>query len=214
MNRRRSLGRRSRGLGSSRLFRDFLFAGRENRVERGPFHTRHELDGSGVPYVLNKAVDDVVAQLTMRHLTTLETQRSLHLIAIAKKTHSLVLFGLVVVLVDGNRKLDFFYGDNLLLFARSALALVLLVQVLAVVLNAANGRDGVWRDLNQVQATFTGNFQGFKRGKDAELVAGFVDDADFTRADSFVNTDELLGRTLVDGFPPKCMARGPRCYSV
>ena len=48
-----------------------------------------------------------------------------------------------------------------------------------------------------------GNFQSFKGGKNAQLLAGIVDDAHFTRANSFINTDKLLGRTLIDGCPPK-----------
>ena len=92
-------------------------------------------------------------------------------------------------------------------FARRALALILLVEKLAVVLDAADGRDGVGRNLNQVQAAFAGNFQSFERGENAELIAGIVNDAYFARADSFINADELFGRTLIDGFSSKKYGR-------
>ena len=118
------------------------------------------------------------------------------------------------MLVDGDGELDFLDDDDLLLLAGCALALVLLVKELAVVLNAADGRDGVGGNLNQIQAAFAGNFQGFKRCEDAELLTGVVDDADFTRANSFIDADKLLGRTLIDGFPPKFVAMAPCTYSV
>jgi hypothetical protein len=117
------------------------------------------------------------------------------------------------VLVHGDRELDFLENDDFLLLAGGALAFVLFVQELAVILDAADGRDGIGRDLDEVETALTRDLQSFKRRQNAELLAVFVDDADLACANSFVGTDKLLGRTLIDGFPPEYVAP-PRSYSV
>ena len=175
-------------------------------MQRGAFHARHKLHRAGVPNVLNEAIDDVVAKVAMGHLAAPEAKRRLHFVTLAEEAHSLVLLSLVVVLVHRDGELDFLNGDDLLLLARRSLALVLLIEKLAVVLNAADGRNGVGRNLNQIEAALACNFQGFKGWHDAELLASIVDDAHFARADSFIDADELFGRTLIDGFPPKAVA--------
>ena len=82
---------------------------------------------------------------------------------------------------------------------------VLFVKEAAVVLNAADGRNRVGRDLDQVQATLAGDLQGLKGRQNAHLFAVFVDDADFARANPVVDADKGLCRTFVecDGAPPK-----------
>jgi hypothetical protein len=92
----------------------------------------------------------------MRHLAALEAQAGLDLVAVAEEADSLVLLGLVVVLVDGDRELDLLDDNDLLLLARCAVALVLLVEVLTVVLDLADGRNGVGRDLDQVERLLAG----------------------------------------------------------
>ena len=81
----------------------------------------------------------------MRHLAAAEAQACLHLVPFREEAYRLILFGLVVVLVDGDGELHFLDDDDLLLFAGSALALVLFVQELAVVLDLADGRTGIGR---------------------------------------------------------------------
>jgi hypothetical protein len=84
------------------------------------------------------------------HLAAFKAQGRLDLVAFSQETDCLVLLGLVVVLVDGDRELDFLDGDDFLLLARGAVALVLLVEELAVILNAANRRLGGRRDFYQI----------------------------------------------------------------
>ncbi len=112
-------------------------------MQRSAFHTRHELDDAGVAHVLDQPVDDVVAEVAMGHLATLEAQRSLDLVAFLQEAHSLVLLGLVVVLVHRDRKLDFLDDDDFLLLAGSAVTLVFLVKIFAVILDTADRRNCV-----------------------------------------------------------------------
>ena len=118
-------------------------AGRDDRVQDRAFHARHELDDTGIADVLDKAVDDVVAEVAMGHLAAAEAETRLDLVAALQKLDGLILLGLVVVLVDGDGELDFLDDDDLLLLLGGAFALFLLVEEAAVVLDAADGRDGV-----------------------------------------------------------------------
>ena len=104
------------------------------------------------------------------------------------------------MLIHGHGKFHFLDYDDFLLLARGAIALVLLVKELAVILNAADGWLGGGRNFYQVKATLAGYFKSFEGRQNSELFTVLVDDADFTRANSVVNADKRLGRTLIDGF--------------
>jgi hypothetical protein len=90
------------------------------------------------------------------HLAATEAEAGLYLVATSKKAHRLILLGLVVVLIDRDGEFDLFEGDDFLLLAGSALTLFLLVEEAAVILNAADGRNGVGRNLHQVEPTLAG----------------------------------------------------------
>ena len=123
---------------------------------------------------------------------------------LGKELDGLIFLGLVVVLVHGDGELDFLDDDDLLLLLGGAFALFLLVEEAAVVLDAADGRNGVGRNFHQVEAALAGDLQSFKWRQDAELLAVFVDDADFAGANAIVDADKRLGRTFIecDGTPP------------
>ncbi len=162
------------------------------------FHARNELYQPGVPDVQNQPVDDLVPQVPVRHLPPLEAQRRLHLVAFPQKADRLVLLGLVVVLIHGDGELPLFDNDDLLFFACGAVALILFVQKLAVVLDLADRRNGIRRDLDQIQRPLTGHLQRLKRCHDPQLFAVFVDNADLPRTDSFVGADKGLCGTLIN----------------
>ncbi len=174
-------------------------------MQNGAFHAGHEFHDAVVADVLNEAIDDGVAEFAVSHLAAAESKAGLDLVAIDEEADSLVLLGLVVVLVDSDGELDLFDDDNFLLFACGALALFLLVEVAAVVLNAADGGNGVGRDLDEIEAAFAGDPESFKGRQDAHLFAVLVDYADFACADTVVDADKRLCRTFVecDGAPPK-----------
>jgi len=112
-------------------------------VQDGAFHAGHELDHAGSTDVLDQPINDVVAEVAVSHLAPTETQARLYFVAFGEKADRLILFGLVIVLVDGHRELDFLDGDDFLALARGALALFLFVEKTAIILNPANGRDGI-----------------------------------------------------------------------
>ncbi len=177
-------------------------------MEDGAFHAGHEFDDAGVADVLNQAVDDGVAQFAMGHLASAEAQAGLDLVSAGEELDCLIFLGLVVVLIDGDGELDLLDDDDFLFLFGGAFAFFFLVEEAAVVLDAADGRDGVGRDFDQVEAAFAGNLQSFEGRQDAELFAVFVDDADFARTNSVVDADKGLCRTFVecDGTPPDVVA--------
>ena len=174
-------------------------------MENGAFHARHEFDDTVVANVLDEPVDDGVAELAVGHLAAAESQAGLDLVAVNEEAHGLVFLGLVVVLIHGDGELDLFDDNDLLLFAGSAFALFLLVEKTAVVLDAANGRDGGGRYFDQIQAAFAGDLESLKGRQNAELLAVLVDYTDFARANPVVDADKGLCCTFIeyDGAPPK-----------
>jgi len=185
-------------------------------VQDGAFHARHELHDAGFANVLDEPVDDGVTKFAVGHLAAAETEARLHLVALGQEADGLVLFRLVVVLVHGDRELDFLDDDDLLLLAGGAFALFLLVEVAAVILDAADGRDSVGADFYQVEAAFAGDPQSLKRGQDSKLFAVLVDDADLARADTIVDANKGLGGSFIesDGTPPERVRAGLRVNPV
>ena len=167
-------------------------------MQNRAFHARHELNNRDVNNILDQAIDDVVAEIAVRHLASAETEARLDLVAALQKLDSLVLLGLVVMVVHRDGKLHFLHDDDLLLFARGAFGLFLLVEKAAVVLDAADGRDGIRGDFNQVEPSFAGNLQRFKGRQDPELFPVFVDYANFAGANAIVDANKRLGRTFVE----------------
>jgi hypothetical protein len=112
------------------------------------------------------------------------------------------------VIVHGDGELALLDRDHLLLFLGGAVTLFLLVEEATVILNAADWRNRVGGDLDQIQAALAGNPQSLKRRKNPKLFTVFVDDADFTRTNFLVDADKGLGRTFIecDGTPPKVAA--------
>src|SRR6266702_2622413 len=167
-------------------------------VQSCAFHARHELDDPSLADVQNQPVDDLVPKVAVSHLTALESQGGLDLVAIAKKPDRHILLGLIVVFVDGDRELYFLYDDHFLLLARGALALVFLIQELAVILNAADRRNCIWRDLDQIERALACHLQCIEGRHDSKLLAILVDDANFTGTNSFVGADKRLCGTFIN----------------
>jgi hypothetical protein len=113
------------------------------------------------------------------------------------------------MLIHGHGEFDFLDHDDFLLLARGAIALVLLVKELPVILNATDGWLSGGRNLYQIEAALASYFESFEGRQNSELFTVLVDDADFTRANSVVNADKRLGRTLIDGFLRKRETQSP-----
>jgi hypothetical protein len=203
------LGLRGRRSGFRLGLGHFFAPGGQDGVEDSAFHARHEFDDSSAANVQDQAVNDFVAKLAVGHLAAAKAQAGLHLVTFGEEADGLILFGLVIMLVDGDGKFDFLDDDDLLALACGAFALFLLVEKAAVILDSANGRDGGGGDFNEVETALARDFECLKGLENSQLFAVFVYDADFARANPIVDADEGLSSTFIecDGTPPKaCLA--------
>jgi hypothetical protein len=146
------------------------------------------------------------------HLPAAESQTRLYLISFAEETDSLILLSLVIVFVHRYGKLDFLHRDDSLLLACGALALFLLVQITAVVLDAADGWNSSGRNFDEIEATLAGDSQRFIGRQNSQLLAVLIDDANLAGADALVDANKGLSRTFVecDGAPPEMVRASPR----
>jgi len=195
--------------GRLRLLAFRTLAGRDDRMQDCAFHARHEFHYTHLADITDKAVDDVIAEIAVSHLAAAETKTRLDLVAALQKLDGLILFGLVVVLIHGDRELDFLDDDNLLLLLGGAFGLFLLVEKAAVVLNAADRGNGVRRNLDEIEPALASDFERFERSKDSHLFAVFVDHADFAGANAIVDADKRLSRAFIecDGTSSKVVVR-------
>lgn len=123
----------------------------------------------------------------MGHFTAAEPQRDLYLVAIVQKFEHVTHFDVIVIGIGVRSELDLFDLDDLLLFAGFRFALLGLVFEFAEIHDLAHGRIGIGRDLDQVQAGFFGHFHSATGCHDPDVFAVGTNQADFIRADIFVN---------------------------
>ena len=129
------------------------------------------LDDGELGELLGQAVEDHHAALGVRDLAPAEHDRDLDLVLVAQEALDVALLGLVVVLRDLRPELDLADRDLLLVLARLLLLLGLLVLVLRVVEDAADGRARLGRDLDEVEVALLRVAQRLVGLHDADLVA-------------------------------------------
>src|SRR5918995_514818 len=121
---------------------------------------------------------------------------TLTLSAALEEAFDMAALGLVVVLGDLRPELDLADVDLLLVLARGLQLLVLLVLVLRVVQDAADGRLGVRRHLDEVEVAVHRLLQRFLRAHDPHLLAVLVDEPDLGNADAVVDPGGVALRRL------------------
>jgi hypothetical protein len=168
-------------------------------MQRIAFHSGTEFDDGAVTDFFEQAFQHLSSQIGMRHFASAEEDSGFYLVSLLEEAQHVILLERVVVLVDVDAELYFLDGDDFLVLLGRALLLFLLVQELAVVLDAADWRGCAGGDFHQIKASFAGNFERFKRLHDAELGSVFADYTDFAGANTLIGAD----KTLVDNFPPK-----------
>ena len=155
-----------------------------------PLHPGPHFHFADVSQIVLQLFQDAGAQFAVRHLAPAKPDRSLNFVAfrqpLARVLHAIA----VIVLVRAGAKLNFLDGDDHLLLLR--LVRFLLGQVLkfAVVNDLANWRLGVWRDLDQIHASFSRGTNGVTSVHDPELFTVFGNYSHLGHANTFVNTSD------------------------
>ena len=149
----------------------------------------HLGDGRGV---LLDPLEQLGAELHMRHLAAPEAQGDLHLVALLEEPPDRAHLHLVVVDVDVRPHLDLLDLDGALLLARLGGLFLRLIFVLAVIQDLAHRRLGIGRDLDQIEPGFNRARQGLGRGNHADIVAGSVDELDVGNVDALVDARAAL----------------------
>ena len=154
------------------------------RVKRGTVRRakRKKLLGLAKGYYANKS----------KLYRAAKEDRRLHLVAVFQEALDMFLLELVIVLVDLRAKLDLLDLDHLLVLARLARPLLLLVLILPEIHDAADRRDRRGRNLDQVEPLLLRDGQRLRRRHDAELCAVVVDHPDFADADPFVDPHSIV----------------------
>src|SRR5262249_6942222 len=190
------------GLGFRLLSARYLFGRGQDRVHRVAFHARPELHNSFFADLADQAIEHIAAQVLVGHFPSAEAQAGLYLVAFTQEAQHMVALGNVIVLVHIDAELHFLQHDLFLILLGRALFLFLLVQVFAVIHDAANRGHGIRRDLYQVKILLPRLFDGIVRGHNAQLVAIAIDHADLSRADALIHAD----KTFVDSTLQKSRA--------
>jgi len=133
-------------------------------MQRIAFLPRPEFYDGILFHVLNQTFQNLPAQTCSRHFTATEKNCCFDFVAVVEKAQNVVLFGFVIVVVHINAELHFFdYDFGLVLFG-FAFLFFLLVEELAIVHDAANGRDRGRRNFHQIQVLLTSQFERVEGG--------------------------------------------------
>jgi len=132
----------------------------------------------------------------MRHLTPTESQGNFHTVAVFNEPLNLLGLESQVVLVRLRAKADLLHEDDLLILARFAILLLLLILEAPVVEHTAHRWNGVRRNLDEVEPPISRSLQRLKRWQDAELFAILPDESYLANAnllvDAQVSADAFL----------------------
>ena len=125
--------------------------------------------------------------LGMAHLAPAEHDRDLDLVALAQEAYDMALLGGVVVGIDLGAELDLLDRDRALVLARQLLLLLLVVAVLAVVHDPADGRIGLVGNLDQIEVEVASKGESLGQRLDADLFPVGPDESDLPGADPIVD---------------------------
>src|SRR5213083_1204746 len=189
----------------------------QHDMQHPSFHARVVLRHRDVLHRLHHLLQHLPAELGVRHLAALEADGDLGLVTLLQEPAHVLELELEVVSLGLGAHLHFLDLDRRLLLARLLQPARLRVLVLAEVHDAADGRLGLRRDLDEVELLGARRLQRLLGRHDPELLALRAHHADFAGADAFVDTDLLCfadGRLLDvrDGeWPPRsrCADAGP-----
>src|SRR5208282_5511609 len=169
---------------------------RQNHHHLAALEARLLLDLGDLCGIAFDAVEQLIAELLVRHFAAAEAQRHLDLVAFPEKALHRAHLHVVIVIVDHRPQLDLLDLDDLLLLARLGGFLLRLIFVFAVIQDLADRRDRIRRDLHKIEPGLLRHGDSSADLSDALVGAIFVDELDLADADLLVNARTLLGGGL------------------
>jgi len=161
---------------------------RRHEHDHGPaFHARRLLDSAVRPELIGKLVQQSLTNIRMRHLSTTEQDSELDLIASVEEPRRLSPLRLQVVVVDLRPDAHLFQLDNVLIAARLTIFPALLIAKFAVIHQSTDGRNGIRRNLDQIEAPLTRHLERVERQNDANLPALLIDEPNLAEPDALID---------------------------
>src|ERR1700761_2895444 len=158
-------------------------------------------DESVVGDVRSQALEQSVAQLGPRLLTSAKHDGDLYLRSRLQEADYVALLGLVVVIVDLWSQLLLFDDGLLLVAAGFARLLRRLVFELAVVHDFADRRSGVWGNFDEVEIGVRGDAQCVFDPHNAYLLPSRPNQSDFRYANALVDAGLSADGASLCGLP-------------
>jgi hypothetical protein len=143
---------------------------------------------------LQKFINDLEAILRVGHFASAEFEGDFHLHILAEKVNGVLNFDAEIVRIYLGAELNFFDLIGVLMLLGFLVPLGLFVTVFAEVDHATDGRGGIGRNFDQVNACGPSQVQSVAKRQYAELFAVAPDYPDFAGADLPVYSDEWTGR--------------------
>ena len=149
--------------------------GREHHQHLAPFEAREAFDLGDFLDIVADAVEEIHAELLVRHFAAAEPQRALHLVAVLEELDDIAHLHLVIVGVDVRPHLDFLDLDGLLLLAGLGGLLLGLILQLAQIDELANRHLAIGIDLDEIESRFLSEVKRLGGRYDAPVLAFCVD---------------------------------------
>ncbi len=173
---------------------DAASARRQHHRHLAAFQPRLRLDLRDRRGFFLDAVQELHAEILMRHLTAPEAKRKLYLVAIFKEALGGPHLHVIIMIVDVRAHLDLLDLDDLLLLAGLVGLFLGLILEPPVVHDLADRRRLVRRDLDQVQPRPYGEFKRALNRDGAVVFTLAINQLNFMNADFLV-----CPRSILDG---------------
>ena len=152
-----------------------------------PFHLGGLFNNAVFRNSFFETLQKIVAQMSVGHLTSAESDRHLDLVPRFQETDGLADFGVQIVRIDIQRHSDFLDIDRLLILSRLFVPLGLFKTILAIVHDTADRRLRLRRNLDEIEILFSGDPHRFFQLEYAKLSPVRIDDTDLFVADFLID---------------------------
>src|ERR1044072_6584905 len=161
-----------------------------------PFHSWPCFNFTDVRKILFQFFQNARAQFTVRHFAAAKPDGGFHFVAfvqpLARRFHAVV----VIVIVGTRSELDFLDRYRYLLLLCLVRLLLRFVLILSEIDDPANGRIGIWSDLDEIEPLLPGGTHRIAHVHHAQLFSLRTNDARLGHAMSFVNTNWRLAPVI------------------